>query len=469
MRVFHFESTNKSDGKTIMLDSFLTKNVLVVGSGGREHAIVDALSRSRRVGKIFCAPGNAGIAAQAECVPLKETQIPELVDFAKEHGVDLTVVGPEVPLSAGIADAFEKAGLRIFGPSAAAARIESSKDFAKRLMEKYDIPTAAFKTFDNYYDAIEYVSRHTFPIVLKYDGLAAGKGVVIPETFSDAKVALKDMLLDDKFGKGKVVVEEYLTGPEFSFMCFVNGKEVFPLAIAQDHKRAFEGDKGPNTGGMGAYSPVPVITAEDEEYALENIMKKTAAAMVAEGCSFKGLLYGGLMKTPSGIKVIEFNSRFGDPETEVVLPRLESDIYDIFSAIADGGMSVNAPEGTDSVEGARLSSAELMPEIKWSSEQTLGFVMASKGYPGSYEKGFAISGLDEALADPSVRIYQMGTREVTDPESGAKSLVTSGGRVLMVVASGETLRQARDKALAAVRKIHCDNLFYRSDIGHLVL
>lgn len=452
-----------------MLDSFLAKNVLVVGSGGREHAIVDALSRSRRVGKIFCAPGNAGIAAQAECVPLKETQIPELVDFAKEHGVNLTVVGPEVPLSAGIADAFEKAGLRIFGPSAAAARIESSKDFAKRLMEKYDIPTAAFKTLDNYDDAIEYVSRHTFPIVLKYDGLAAGKGVVIPETFSDAKVALKDMLLDDKFGKGKVVVEEYLTGPEFSFMCFVNGKEVFPLAIAQDHKRAFEGDKGPNTGGMGAYSPVPVITAEDEEYALEHIMKKTAAAMVAEGCPFKGLLYGGLMKTPYGIKVIEFNCRFGDPETEVVLPRLESDIYDIFSAIADGGMSVNAPEGTDSVEGARLSSAELMPEIKWSSEQTLGFVMASKGYPGSYEKGFAISGLDEALADPSVRIYQMGTREVTDPESGAKSLVTSGGRVLMVVASGETLRQARDKALAAVRKIHCDNLFYRSDIGHLVL
>ena len=277
------------------------------------------------------------------------------------------------------------------------------------------------------------------------------------------------MLLDDKFGKGKVVVEEYLTGPEFSFMCFVNGEEVFPLAIAQDHKRAFEGDKGPNTGGMGAYSPVPVITAEDEEYTLEHIMRKTAAAMVAEGCPFKGLLYGGLMKTPSGIKVIEFNCRFGDPETEVVLPRLESDIYDIFSAIADGGMSVNAPEGTDSVEGARLSSAELMPEIKWSSEQTLGFVMASKGYPGSYEKGFAITGLDEALADPSVRIYQMGTKEVTDPESGVKSLVTSGGRVLMVVASGETLRQARDKALAAVRKIHCDNLFYRSDIGHLVL
>ena len=469
MRVFHFETTNKSDGKTIMLDTLLSRNVLVVGGGGREHAIVDALSRSRSVGKIYCAPGNAGIAAQAECVPLKETQIPELVEFAKEHGVDLTVVGPEVPLSAGIADAFTKAGLRIFGPSAAAARIESSKDFAKRLMEKYDIPTASFKTFDNYADAIEHVSRHTFPVVLKYDGLAAGKGVVIPETFSDAQAALKDMLLDDKFGKGKVVVEEYLTGPEFSFMCFVNGEEVFPLAIAQDHKRAFEGDKGPNTGGMGAYSPVPVITAEDEEYTLEHIMRKTAAAMVAEGCPFKGLLYGGLMKTPSGIKVIEFNCLFGDPETEVVLPRLESDIFEIFCAVADGGKVVNAPERTDVAEGVKVPSSQLMPRIKWSSEQTLGFVMASKGYPGSYEKGFEITGLDEALSDPSVRIYQMGTKEVSDPVSGAKSLVTSGGRVLMVVASAETLRLARDKALAAVRKIHCDNLFYRSDIGHLVL
>ena len=452
MRVFHFESTNKSDGKTIMLDTLLSKNVLVVGSGGREHAIVDALSRSRRVGKIFCAPGNAGIAAQAECVPLKETQIPELVEFAKEHGVDLTVVGPEVPLSAGIADAFEKAGLRIFGPSAAAARIESSKDFAKRLMEKYDIPTAAFKTFDNYDEAIEYVSRHTFPVVLKYDGLAAGKGVVIPETFSDAQAALKDMLLDDKFGKGKVVVEEYLTGPEFSFMCFVNGKEVFPLAIAQDHKRAFEGDKGPNTGGMGAYSPVPVITAGDEEYALEHIMKKTAAAMVAEGCPFKGLLYGGLMKTPSGIKVIEFNCRFGDPETEVVLPRLESDIFEIFWAVAN-----KTP----------------MPLTKWYSDAVIGFVLASKGYPGSYKKGFEIRGVDEVMKDPSVKVYHMGTslkkldgdgHEAFD--KAGHSLVTNGGRVLMVLASAPTLKEAHDKALAAVEHIDCDNLFHRTDIGH---
>ena len=220
---------------------------------------------------------------------------------------------------------------------------------------------------------------------------------------------------------------------------------------------------------MGAYSPVPVITAEDEAYALENIMKKTAAAMVAEGCPFKGLLYGGLMKTPDGIKVIEFNCRFGDPETEVVLPRLESDIYEIFCAVTDGGKVVNAPAGTDSAEGLKLSSAELMPEIKWSNNPVLGFVMASKGYPGSYEKGFEITGLEDALADPAVRIYQMGTKSVVKEGSEEPSLVTSGGRVLMVVASGETLRGARDKALAAVRKIHCDNLFYRSDIGHLVL
>ena len=443
--------------------------VLVVGGGGREHAIVDALSRSSRVEKIYCAPGNAGIARQAKCVPLEDTQIDELADFAGQEGIDLTVVGPEISLAAGIVDEFESRGLKIFGPSKAAARIESSKDFAKSLMAKYNVPTAAYRTFSDYGEALAYVNAGKLPVVLKYDGLAAGKGVVVAETLEQADEALKDMLLDDKFGHGRVVVEEFLTGPEFSLLCFVNGSEVEPMVLAQDHKRSFDGDEGPNTGGMGAYTPLPFITEKDEVYALEHVMKPIASGMVSEGIPFKGVLYGGLMKTPDGIKVIEFNCRFGDPETEVVLPRLESDIYDIFSAIADGGMSVNAPEGTDSVEGARLSSAELMPEIKWSSEQTLGFVMASKGYPGSYEKGFAISGLDEALADPSVRIYQMGTREVTDPESGAKSLVTSGGRVLMVVASGETLRQARDKALAAVRKIHCDNLFYRSDIGHLVL
>ena len=416
--------------------------VLVVGGGGRCHAIVDALSRSSQVGKIYCAPGNAGIAAQAECVPLKDTQVMELRDFALQNAVDLTVVGPEVALAAGISDVFREAGLRIFGPSKAAATIESSKDFAKRLMAKYGIPTASYRAFDDYEEALGYVRNGSFPVVLKYDGLAAGKGVVIPETLEDADTTLKDMLLDDRFGKGKVVVEEFLTGPEFSFMCFVDGEKVWPMALSQDHKRAYEGDKGPNTGGMGAYSPLPFITEEDREYALEHIMKPVAAAMVAEGCPFKGVLYGGLMKTPSGIKVIEFNCRFGDPETEVVLPLLESDIYDIFSAVAD-----DAP----------------MPEIRWKNQASMGFVMASEGYPGPYGKGFPIEGLEDALSDPAVRIYHMGTA-VKDGR-----LVTSGGRVLMVIGSGDTLLQAHDKALEAVGKIKCDNLFYRRDIGWRVL
>ena len=416
--------------------------VLVVGGGGRCHAIVDALSRSPKVGKIYCAPGNAGIAAQAECVPIKDTAVDELRDFALSHAVDLTVVGPEAALAAGIADVFKEAGLRIFGPSKAAAVIESSKDFAKRLMAKYDIPTAAFRTFEDYGEALEYVRGGSFPTVLKYDGLAAGKGVIIAENLAQAEEALKDMLLDDKFGKGRVVVEEFLTGPEFSFMCFVDGEKVWPMTVSQDHKRAFEGDKGPNTGGMGAYSPVPLVTDDDIEFSLEKIMKPVAAGMVAEGRTFKGVLYGGLMKTPTGVKVIEFNCRFGDPETEVVLPRLESDIYDVFSAVADG-----TP----------------MPELKWSQKAALGFVMASEGYPGSYGKGHPISGLEDAQALGDIRIFHMGTA-VKDGE-----YVTAGGRVLMVVGFGDDLKSAREHALKAVDCIKCDSLFYRKDIGWRVI
>jgi phosphoribosylamine--glycine ligase len=416
------------------------KKALVIGGGGREHAIVDALSRSTQVGKIYCAPGNAGISAQAECVAIKDTDVESLKNFALENEIDLTVVGPEVALAAGVVDAFKEAGLRIFGPSKAAATIEASKDFAKQLMAKYNIPTAAFETFEDYDAALEYVKKGSFPVVLKYDGLAAGKGVVIPETLEEADATLKDMLLDDKFGKGKVVVEEFLTGPEFSFMCFVDGYDVYPMTLSQDHKRAYEGDKGPNTGGMGAYSPVPIISDEDLAFSLEKVMKPTAAAMVAEGCPFTGVLYGGLMKTPQGPKVIEFNCRFGDPETEVVLPRLESDIYDIFSAVAD-----HTP----------------MPEIKWKEEVTMGFVMASKGYPGTYEKGYEISGLDTLPED--IRVFHMGT-SLKDGK-----YFTSGGRVLMVVGSGKDLQEAHDKALAAVESIGCENLFYRRDIGWRVL
>lgn len=412
-------------------------NILVIGSGGREHAIVDALSRSPQAAKIYAAPGNAGIARRAECVAIRETEVERLVAFAREREIGLTVVGPEAALAVGVVDAFKAAGLRIFGPTQAAARIESSKEFAKELMTKYDVPTAAFRAFTSYDEARAYVATRPLPTVLKYDGLAAGKGVVIAETMEEADAALRDMLLDDKFGRGKVVVEEFLTGPEFSFMCFVSGSRVVPMALAQDHKRAFDGDEGPNTGGMGAYSPLPFVTAEDERYSLERILKPVARAMVAEGCPFEGVLYGGLMKTPQGIKVIEFNARFGDPETEVVLPRLKSDIVDIFCAVADGG------EAT----------------LEWDERATLGIVLASKGYPGSYAKGVEIEGLDRVEGC----VYHMGTKAEGD------RVLTAGGRVLFVVGQGATLAEAREKALADVARIACDNLFHRTDIGHCAL
>lgn len=411
--------------------------VLVIGSGGREHAIVDALARSPQVEKIYCAPGNAGIARQAECVALRETDVEALRSFAVAQGVGLTVVGPEVSLAAGVVDAFKAAGLRIFGPTKAAARIESSKEFAKELMAKYGIPTAGFRAFTDYAAARSYVAGRPFPAVLKYDGLAAGKGVVIAQTMEEADAALRDMLLDDKFGEGKVVVEDYLEGPEFSFMCFVSGRRVWPMVLAQDHKRAYDGDCGPNTGGMGAYSPLPFITADDEKFALERIMQPVADAMAAEGCPFEGVLYGGLMKTAQGIKVIEFNARFGDPETEAVLPRLKSDIVDIFCAVAEG-------------RDARL---------EWHDFATLGIVLASKGYPGAYEKGHEIGGLD--AVDGTV--YHMGTK------ADGSRVLTAGGRVLFVVGRGATLAEAREKALADVARIDCGNLFHRSDIGHWAL
>ena len=408
--------------------------VLVVGGGGREHAVVDALSRSPQVSKIYCAPGNAGIARQAECVPVKDTDVEGLLSLAREKEIDLTVVGPEAALVAGIVDRFREEGLRIFGPTKAAARIESSKEFAKDLMGRYGIPTAGYRAFDDYRKASEYVRSRPLPAVLKYDGLAAGKGVVIARTMEEADAALRDMLLDDKFGKGRVVVEDFLTGPEFSFMCFVSGRKVLPMVLAQDHKRAFDGDEGPNTGGMGAYSPLPFITPEDEAFALEKVMQRTADALCDEGCPFTGVLYGGLMKTPQGIRMIEFNARFGDPETEVVLPRLKSDIYDIFSAVADG-----RDPG----------------EAEWHDFATLGIVLASKGYPGSYEKGYEITGTEQVDGV----VYHMGTAI----KEGR--LVTSGGRVMIVVCRSADPEQARCRALEEVRKIGCENLFYRSDIG----
>ncbi|MDR1592604.1 MAG: phosphoribosylamine--glycine ligase, partial [Prevotellaceae bacterium] len=309
------------------------KTVLIVGSGGRCHALAEALSRSSEVSKIYVAPGNAGIAGKAECVPISETDIAALQSFAIAHAVNLTVVGPETALAAGIADAFTAAGLPVFAPNKAAARIETSKEFAKALMQKYDIPTATYRLFDDYDTAFNYCLTLPVPVVIKYDGLAAGKGVVVARTREEVDSALIAMLKEKRFGHGRALIEKFLCGEEFSFMCLVNGRNVYPLALAQDHKRAFDGDMGPNTGGMGAYSPVPFITDADHTFALKRIMQKTADAMVDEGCPFCGVLYGGLIKTADGIKVIEFNARFGDPETEVVLPRLTSDLFSILTDV----------------------------------------------------------------------------------------------------------------------------------------
>ena len=414
------------------------KKVLVVGGGGREHAIVDALSRSPQVAKIWCAPGNAGIGGQAENVPLKDTDVQSLLAFVQEQGIDLTVVGPEAALSVGIVDAFRAAGMRIFGHTRAATRIESSKEFAKVLMQKYGIPTAAYRSFDDFDEALAYVDARPYPAVLKYDGLAAGKGVVIAANRKEAETALRSMLLDGTFGKGRVVVEDFLTGPEFSFMAFVDGERVYPMPLSQDHKRAFDGDRGPNTGGMGAYTGLPFITEEDRSFALTEILEAAARAMVAEGCPLSGVLYGGLMKTPDGVKVIEFNARFGDPETEVVLPLLESDIYDIFSAVAEGRPAV---------------------QPVWRDGVTLGVVLASKGYPGSYPKGFEIRGVEKVDA----RIYHMGTKREGD------RLLTNGGRVMMVVSEGKDIRDAQRKVYEEVAKIDCEALFHRRDIAHWAL
>ena len=407
--------------------------VLVIGGGGRCHAIVDALSKSSKVSQIFAAPGNDGMRNLATLVAIKETDVTNMLAFAKENKIDLTVVGPEVALEAGMVDAFEAESLMIFGPRKNAAQIETSKNFAKELMKKYNIPTAEFKTFYDYDNALAYVKEKGLPIVLKYDGLAAGKGVVIATTLEEASDALTDMLINDKFGQSSVVIEDYLEGPEFSFMCFVDRENVYPMVISQDHKRAFDNDLGPNTGGMGAYSGVPIISDEDIEYSLEHIMKPTAKALCLEGAPFKGVLYGGLMKTKNGVKVIEFNSRFGDPETEIVLPRLKSDAFDVFYDIIKGNT----------------------PTLEWCPCYTLGIVLASKGYPNEYQKGYPIYGLD----DVNALVYHMGTK------FNNGNYETNGGRVLIVVGKGATLKEAQQNALKEVEKIKCDNLYYRRDIG----
>ena len=415
------------------------KKVLVIGSGGREHAIVYALSRSPQVEHIFCAPGNAGIADLAECVAIADTDVPALLDFAKTQQIDLCVVGPEASLAAGVVDTFRAAGIPIFGHTKAATQIESSKEFAKQLMARYKVPTAAYRSFADYDEAIAYVrSRGTYPTVLKYDGLAAGKGVVIAQDEQEADNTLRDMLVGEAFGKGKVVIEDFLQGPEFSFMAFVDHNRVYPMPLSQDHKRAYDNDKGPNTGGMGAYTPLPFISAEEEQWALDHILQAVADAMVKEGTPLTGVLYGGLMKTAEGIRVIEFNARFGDPETEVVLPLLETDAYTVFHAVATG---------------------EPLEPLQWRNQATVGVVMASCGYPGAYKKGVEIIGVD----DFDGLVLHMGTTK----ENGR--LLTKGGRVLMCIAHGKDIPEAQQRVYAEIQKIHCDNLFYRKDIAHWAL
>lgn len=371
---------------------------------------------------------------QAECLAIKETEVERLRDFAAANEIGLTVVGPEVALAAGVVDAFKAARAADLRPdeSRRADRIEQGVRQGPDGQIRYS--DGGVPRFHGVCRSVGLRGFASASGSVEVRRLAAGKGVVIAETLEEADAALKDMLLDDKFGEGKVVVEDFLTGPEFSFMCFVSGRKVWPMALAQDHKRAFDGDKGPNTGGMGAYSPLPFVTAEDERYALERILQPTADAMVAEGCPFEGVLYGGLMKTPQGIKVIEFNARFGDPRTEVVLPRLKSDIVDIFCAVADGADT----------------------QLEWHDFATLGVVLASKGYPGSYEKGHEIKGLDRVGS----AVYHMGTK------ADGGRILTAGGRVLFVVGKGATLAEARANALKDVAQIGCDNLFYRTDIGH---
>lgn len=420
-------------------------NILVIGNGGREHAIVAALAKSPKAEKIYCMKGNAGIAELAELVDVDYCDIKAVGDWVDAHkDVEYTVIAPDDPLALGLADELESRGHRVFGPNKKAAEIESSKAFAKELMKKYGIPTAKYETFDDYEKALAYVEKGKFPVVLKADGLALGKGVLICEDLASAKDGLKQIMLDKAFGAAgnKVVVEEFLTGKEFtpgeevSVLAFTDGKTIVPMIASCDHKRALDGDKGLNTGGMGTFTPCPFYDKETADEVMNRIMLPTVAAMNAEGRPFKGVLYFGLMRTPEGMKVVEYNSRFGDPETQVVLPMLKTDLLEIFEAVTD----------------ERLADVK----IEWEEGACVCVVLASGGYPVKYEKGkeITIGDLDEG-----VFLYHAGTKR----ENGV--LKTSGGRVLGVCAKGKTVEEARQKAYANVQKIRFDGMHYRTDIG----
>jgi len=412
--------------------------ILVIGRGGREHAIVWALKKSPKVRELYCAPGNAGIAQLAECVPIDENNFEELGQFAADLPIDLVVVGPEEPLFNGIVDHFEALGIPVFGPRKDAAIIEGSKVFAKQLLKKYNIPTAAYESFSDYEAAREYLLRQKAPIVVKADGLAAGKGVTVARTLEEADQALREIMVERKFGQAgaQVVIEEFLEGEEMSILAFVDGETVRPMVPSQDHKPVFDNDEGPNTGGMGTYSPVPHIPQSVVDEAVEKIVKPAARAMVQEGRPFRGVLYAGLMITKDGPKTVEFNCRFGDPETQVVLPRLKTDLADIFLASVNG----------------RLKDLE----ISWSDEAAVCVVLASGGYPGSYKKGLPIEGLDRVK---NAIVFHAGTAMEND------RIVTAGGRLLGVTALGATIAEAREKAYADVAEITYEGKHFRTDIA----
>jgi len=415
--------------------------VLVVGSGGREHSLVWKIHQSSKVDKIFCAPGNAGIRKMAECVDISATDIKSLVDFALNNKIDLTVVGPESSLTEGVVDEFEAKGLRIFGPDKKAAILEGSKVFTKEFMQKYNIPSAHFKVFTDRHNAKKYIDKQGAPIVVKADGLAAGKGVIVATTTEEAKDAIDLIMKDQAFGKAgeKVVVEQCLMGEEASFIAFTDGKTILPLPTSQDHKAIYEQDKGPNTGGMGAYSPAPVVTPEIAEYVMEKVMYRTIEGMRKEGRPYKGMLYAGLMIDGKDVKVLEFNCRFGDPEAQPLLMRLKSDVVDIFDKAIDG----------------RLNDADM----KIDPRPTVCVVMASKGYPGSYETGKVITGITKGAKVKGVEVFHAGTAL----KNG--KTVSAGGRVLGVTAVGKTLKKAIKKAYSAVDMIHWSGCYFRRDIG----
>lgn len=415
--------------------------ILVIGSGGREHTLVWKIAQNPKVSKIYCAPGNAGISQLAQCINIGVDRIEELADFAQEIGIDLTIVGPELPLSRGIVNEFNRRGLKIFGPTKEATEIESSKVFSKYIMEKYNIPTADYQVFQDSKDALDYIKQREFPLALKADGLAAGKGVFIVNNISEAEKALDTLMNKKIFGDAgqQVIVEDYLEGEEVSILAFSDGRNVVPMVPSQDHKKIYDNDRGPNTGGMGAYSPVPFYNYKSKEIVLQKILIPVIEGLQKEGREYKGVIYAGLILTKNGPKVLEFNARFGDPETQVILPRLKTDLIDILNAVIDGSLhKIN---------------------IEWEDNAAVCVVAVSGGYPGKYQKGKVINGLERLEKMKDIIVFHAGTKLQDN------KIITSGGRVFGITAWNDTISKAKEKAYEGVEKIYFEDMYYRKDIA----